>query len=100
MELIDSTVAFRIALYYAVIVGIFTVVLVAILLYLMRKHSMGMDREKWLAIRNTPRKTAREKMIHQSTNYVNHEDIKTGERRTIKKAKGNTFKRPNHARGT
>jgi hypothetical protein len=61
---------------------------------------MGMDREKWLAIRNTPRKLEREKLIHMSTNYVTHEDPNTGVKRTIKAKSGNTFKRPNHGRGS
>jgi len=54
---------------------------------------MGMDREKWLAIRNTPRKTNREKMIHTSTNYVEHENPNTGQKQTIKAKSGNTFRR-------
>lgn len=60
---------------------------------------MGMDREKWLAIRNTPRKLAREKLIHVSTNYVNHEDIKTGIKRTLKASPGNTFFRTQNKGG-
>jgi len=54
---------------------------------------MGMDREKWLTIRNTPRKLGREKLIHKSTNFVKHKDGDTGIERTVKAAPGNTFRR-------
>jgi len=54
---------------------------------------MGMDREKWLAIRNTPRKLGNEKMIHQSTDLVHVKDDKTHVTRVITRHKGNTFRR-------
>ena len=60
---------------------------------------MGMDREKWLAIRNTPRKLAREKLIHKSTNFVKHKDGDNGTERVIKAAPGNTFRRTQNKGG-
>ena len=60
---------------------------------------MGMDREKWLAIRNTPRKVGNEKLIHQSTNYVKHKDPKTGVEHMVKGSKGKTFRHTQHKGG-
>jgi hypothetical protein len=55
---------------------------------------VGMDREKWLAIRNTPKKTNREKMIHVSTNYGLVDEVHTpGKPRSIKVSPGKTFRR-------
>jgi hypothetical protein len=53
-----------------------------------------MDREKWLAIRNTPRIKKNEgKVVHVSTNYGKYKDEKTGLEHTIKTKGGNTFRR-------
>lgn len=54
---------------------------------------MGMDREKWLAIRNTPRKLKREKLIHTSVNYIEHKDPDTGTKHMLKAGRGNTFRK-------
>lgn len=54
---------------------------------------MGMDREKWLAMRNTPRKTNREKMIFTATNIGKIKNEETGEIKTVNMSKGKTFRR-------
>jgi hypothetical protein len=53
---------------------------------------MKMDRDKWLAIRNTPRKLEREKLIHVSTDIRQVEHPETKQRYNVK-GKGNTFRR-------
>jgi len=53
---------------------------------------MGMDREKWLAIRNTPRKLGNEKLVHVSSDIRQIEHPVTKEKYNIK-GKGNTFRR-------
>jgi hypothetical protein len=60
---------------------------------------MGMDREKWLAIRNTPRKLKNERLVHVSTNMQRFQDPADGGKiKAIKVGKGQTF-RKNHGRG-
>jgi hypothetical protein len=53
---------------------------------------MGMDRDKWLAIRNTPRKVGREKLIHVSKEIHRVEDPATKKKYNIA-GKGNTFRK-------
>jgi hypothetical protein len=61
---------------------------------------MGMDREKWLAIRNTPRKVGNEKFIHVSTNIGRVKDeTHPGKIRTIKFNKGSTFRKTQNKGG-
>ena len=53
-----------------------------------------MDREKWLAIRNTPRKLNRERMVHVSTDVRQVKDEnQPGVTRTVKLTPGKTYRR-------
>jgi hypothetical protein len=53
---------------------------------------MGMDREKWLAIRNTPRKVGNERYIHVSAEIRQIENPITKKKYNIR-GKGDTFRR-------
>jgi len=57
---------------------------------------MGMEREKWLAMRNTPRKLNRERVIHTSTDVKQVKDeSQPGVTRTVKLTPGKTYRKAN-----
>ena len=61
---------------------------------------MGMDREKWLAIRNTPRKVGNERFIHVSTDIGRFKDPNNPTvTRTFKNTPGKTFRRTQNKGG-